>query len=113
MEVWPSLSVEPSSRGPLFAPPAEPLFPGDRHQQDRSSKRRQKRTGPKPTERDRVIREMRADIASREQSLQSLRDMLQKELSFKYRVRSRSTALKALQFLQDEADALSSTNSGK
>ena len=56
---------------------------------------------------------MRADIASGEQSLESLWKMNQTKLAEKYHVKSRCTAIKALEVLQNEADTLSATNSGQ
>jgi hypothetical protein len=79
------------------------------------SKRGKKRTGPKTKKTVLATEAMRADIAARDQSLDSLSAMSQKELAHKYGVKSRSTALKALGVLQDEADTFgpSATNSGQ
>ena len=74
------------------------------------------RTGPKTWIRKDAIKELQADIASGAQSLESLWELWDKgqtKFAEKYHVKSRSTALKALEFLQDEADTLSATNSGQ
>jgi hypothetical protein len=111
IEVWPSLSVDSGSGGPLSPVAAERISQPTGDNKIDHVKRGNKRTGREPKEMQRVIREMRADIASEDQSLPSLKEMLQKELIAKYHVKSRSTALKALKFLQHEADTLSATNS--
>jgi hypothetical protein len=113
IEVWPPLIMDSGFGGPLSRVAAERISqPTDDNKIDQV-KRGTKRTGPEPKEMKRVITEMRADIAAGRQSLPSLKEMLQKQLIGRYHVKSRSTALKALKFLQDEADGLSATNSGQ
>jgi hypothetical protein len=78
-------------------------------------KRGKSRTGPKPGKREEAINEMRAEIASGRQSLESLWGLWEEgqvKFAEKFHVKSRDTAFKALNFLQNEAEALSAANSG-
>jgi hypothetical protein len=79
-------------------------------------KRGKSRTGPKTGKGKEAIKEMRAEISSGRQSLESLWALWgqgQFKFAEKFHVKSRDTAHKALKFLQDEADNCPPTNSGK
>ena len=72
-------------------------------------KRGKSRTGPKTGKQKEAIKEMRAEISSGRQSLESLWalwDQGQVKFAEKFHVKSRDTAHKALKFLQNEADNL-------
>jgi hypothetical protein len=113
VDVWPPLSVNSVSTDLISSIPKEPS--GLSPKKGELPKRDKKPTGPKTKKTVLATQAMRADIAAGDQSLDSLSEMPQKELAHKYGVKSRSTALKALDVLQDEADTFSpsATNSGQ
>ena len=116
IDVWPFLSGISGSPGPHSPISVESIGQSTNDKKAAPRKRGKTRTGPKTWIRKDAIKELQADIASGEQSLESLWELWDKgqtKFAEKYHVKSRSTALKALEFLQDEADTLSATNSGQ
>jgi hypothetical protein len=110
IEVWPSLSETSGAPGPRSS--LSSVSPGRSADGKKGDlwKRAHQKTGPKTSKTVSTIRSMRADIASEKYSLKSLREENQESVAFRYGV-GRTTAVKALLFLEDEARILSAANS--
>jgi hypothetical protein len=103
IEIWPPLSVNSISTNVISPISKEPggLSPNDKKVE--RPRRDKKPTGPKTEKTVLATDAMRADIAAGDQSLDTLSKMPQKKLADKYGVKSRSTAVKAVVVLLDEA----------
>ena len=116
IEIWPPLSVTSVSTNVISPTSKEPGDPSPNDTKVTRPKRGKKRTGPKTGKTVRATEAMRADVDEGDKSLNSLSEMNQDILAHKYGVKSRSTAVKALRMLLDEADTfgtLPATNSGQ